>query len=83
MSKLHAEGQPPPDAMQASPPCAAHSKLANLPCKSVPKASLVEATIKCFSDYQKARSARTHVYVPWSVQNVPGAAGLLHGAAPH
>eukprot|EP00965_Chrysotila_dentata_P029847 992856-Pleurochrysis_carterae.AAC.1 len=30
MSKLHAEGQPPPDIMHASPPCAAHSKLANL-----------------------------------------------------
>eukprot|EP00965_Chrysotila_dentata_P034940 1162673-Pleurochrysis_carterae.AAC.1 len=69
--------------MHASPPCAARSKLANLPRKRVPEASLVEATIKRFSDYQKARSARTHVYVPWSVENVPGAAGLLNGAAPH
>eukprot|EP00965_Chrysotila_dentata_P091497 3021244-Pleurochrysis_carterae.AAC.1 len=60
MSKLHAEGQPPPDIMQASPPCVAHSKLANLPRKRVPEASLVEATMKRFSDYQKARSARTH-----------------------
>eukprot|EP00965_Chrysotila_dentata_P072777 2405362-Pleurochrysis_carterae.AAC.1 len=68
--------------MHASPPCAAHSKLANLTRKRVPEASLVEATIKRFSDYQKARSARTHVYVPWIVENVPGAAGLLHCAAP-
>eukprot|EP00965_Chrysotila_dentata_P172818 5702716-Pleurochrysis_carterae.AAC.1 len=71
MSKLHAEGQPRPDIMHASPPCAAHSKLANLLSKRVPKASL------------KARSARTHVYFPWSVENVTGAAGLLHGAALH
>eukprot|EP00965_Chrysotila_dentata_P039129 1301293-Pleurochrysis_carterae.AAC.1 len=49
----------------------------------VPEASLVEATVMRLSDYQKARSARTHVYVPWSVENVPGAAGLLHGTAPH
>eukprot|EP00965_Chrysotila_dentata_P094084 3109650-Pleurochrysis_carterae.AAC.1 len=69
--------------MHASPPCAAHSKLANLPRKRMPEASLVEATIKRFSDYQKTRSARTHVYVSWSVENVPGAAGLLRGAAPH
>eukprot|EP00965_Chrysotila_dentata_P126417 4178841-Pleurochrysis_carterae.AAC.1 len=69
MSKLHAEGQPPPDIMHASPPCAAYSKLANLPRKRLPEASLVEATIKRFSDYQKARSARTYVYVPWSVEN--------------
>eukprot|EP00965_Chrysotila_dentata_P009768 318507-Pleurochrysis_carterae.AAC.1 len=70
--------------MHASPPCAAHSTLTNLPRKRVPEASLVEATIKCFSDYQKARSARLiHVCVPWSVENVPGAAGLLHNAAPH
>eukprot|EP00965_Chrysotila_dentata_P038469 1278388-Pleurochrysis_carterae.AAC.1 len=69
MSKLHAEGQPPPDVMHASPPCAAHSKLTNLPRKMVPEASLVEATVKRLSDYQKARSARTHVYVPWSVEN--------------
>eukprot|EP00965_Chrysotila_dentata_P008502 276604-Pleurochrysis_carterae.AAC.1 len=70
--------------MHASPPCAAHSKLANLPRKRMPEASLIEATIKRFSDYQKARStARTHVYVPSNVENVPGAAGLLHGAAPH
>eukprot|EP00965_Chrysotila_dentata_P077607 2560852-Pleurochrysis_carterae.AAC.1 len=69
--------------MHASPPCAAHSKLANLPRKRVPEASLVEATIERFSDYQKARSARTHVCVHWSVENVPSAARLLHGAAPH
>eukprot|EP00965_Chrysotila_dentata_P094548 3125992-Pleurochrysis_carterae.AAC.1 len=31
MSKLHVEGHPPPVVMHASPPCAAHSKLANLP----------------------------------------------------
>eukprot|EP00965_Chrysotila_dentata_P015521 513426-Pleurochrysis_carterae.AAC.1 len=30
-----------------------------------------------------ARSARTRVYVPWSIENVPGATGLLHGAVPH
>eukprot|EP00965_Chrysotila_dentata_P213324 6187562-Pleurochrysis_carterae.AAC.2 len=83
MSKLHAEGQPPPDIMHASLPCAAHSKLANLPRMKAPEASLVEATIKRFSDYQKVRSARTHVYVPWSVENVSGAAALLRGAAPH
>eukprot|EP00965_Chrysotila_dentata_P161776 5343101-Pleurochrysis_carterae.AAC.1 len=84
MSKLNAEGQLPPDIMHASPPCAALSKLANLPRKRAPEASLVGATIKRFSDYQKARSARTHVYVPWSLENVPGAAaGLLHDAAPH
>eukprot|EP00965_Chrysotila_dentata_P126992 4200908-Pleurochrysis_carterae.AAC.1 len=84
MSKLHAEGQPPPDIMQASSPCAAHS-LASLPRIRAPEAigSLVEATIKRLSDYQKARCARTHVYIPWSVENVPGAAELLHGAAPH
>eukprot|EP00965_Chrysotila_dentata_P032259 1075472-Pleurochrysis_carterae.AAC.1 len=69
--------------MHASPPCAAHSKLANLPRREVPEAGLVEATIKRLADYQKACSARTHVYVPWSVGNVPGAAGLLRGSAPH
>eukprot|EP00965_Chrysotila_dentata_P044461 1478185-Pleurochrysis_carterae.AAC.1 len=60
MSKLHAEGKPPPDVMHASPPCADHSKLANLPRREVPEASLVEATIKRLADYQKARSAKTH-----------------------
>eukprot|EP00965_Chrysotila_dentata_P199386 6179351-Pleurochrysis_carterae.AAC.1 len=75
--------QPPPDIMHTSPPCAAHSKLANLPRMKAAEASLVEATIKRLSDYQKARSARTHVYVSWSVENVPGAAELLCGAAPH
>eukprot|EP00965_Chrysotila_dentata_P065758 2178803-Pleurochrysis_carterae.AAC.1 len=69
--------------MHASPPCAAHSKLANLPRREAPEASLVEATSKRLADYQKDRSGRTHVYVPWSVENVPGAAGLLPGAAPH
>eukprot|EP00965_Chrysotila_dentata_P153386 5070199-Pleurochrysis_carterae.AAC.3 len=48
-----------------------------------PEASLVEATIKRLSDYQKNRSAQTHVNVPWSVQIVPGAAELLRGAATH
>eukprot|EP00965_Chrysotila_dentata_P181947 6007980-Pleurochrysis_carterae.AAC.1 len=38
------------------------------------EASLVEATIKRFSDYQEVRSTWTHVYVPWSVVNVRGAA---------
>eukprot|EP00965_Chrysotila_dentata_P098110 3244369-Pleurochrysis_carterae.AAC.1 len=60
MSKLHAEGQPSPDVMHTSPPCAAHSKLANLPRKEVPETSLVEAAIQRLTDYQKARSARTH-----------------------
>eukprot|EP00965_Chrysotila_dentata_P153157 5061369-Pleurochrysis_carterae.AAC.1 len=60
MSKLHAEGRSPPDVMHASQPCAAHSKLANLPRKEVPEASLVKATIKRLADYQKTRSARTH-----------------------
>eukprot|EP00965_Chrysotila_dentata_P070835 2341384-Pleurochrysis_carterae.AAC.1 len=69
MSKLHAEGQPPPDVMHASPHCAAHSKMANLPRKEVPEASLVEATIKRLAGYQKARSTRIYVYVPWSVEN--------------
>eukprot|EP00965_Chrysotila_dentata_P127898 4229704-Pleurochrysis_carterae.AAC.1 len=60
MSKFHAEGQLPPDVMHASPPCTADSKLANLPRKGVPEASLVKVTIKRLADYQKARSARTH-----------------------
>eukprot|EP00965_Chrysotila_dentata_P056437 1872781-Pleurochrysis_carterae.AAC.1 len=38
MLKLHVEGQPPPDIMNASPPCDAHSKLANLPRKRAPEA---------------------------------------------
>eukprot|EP00965_Chrysotila_dentata_P165691 5470640-Pleurochrysis_carterae.AAC.1 len=46
MSKLHAEGQPLPDIMHASPPCAAHSKLASLPRRRVLEASLVEATMR-------------------------------------
>eukprot|EP00965_Chrysotila_dentata_P084251 2782299-Pleurochrysis_carterae.AAC.1 len=82
MSKLHAEGQPLPAIMHASPPSAAHSKLANLPRMRAPEDSLIEATIKRFSDYQKGRSAWIHVYVPWSVKNVLGAAELLRGAAP-
>eukprot|EP00965_Chrysotila_dentata_P227190 6195849-Pleurochrysis_carterae.AAC.1 len=69
--------------MLASPPCAAHSMLANLPRMRAPEAILVEATITRLSDYQKVRSAQTYVYVPWSVENVPGAVELLRGAAIH
>eukprot|EP00965_Chrysotila_dentata_P113113 3737029-Pleurochrysis_carterae.AAC.1 len=60
-SELHAQGQPPPNLVHASPLCVLHSKLAYLSRAKAPEASLVQTTIERLMAYQKARFARTQV----------------------
>jgi hypothetical protein len=82
----HAFGCPKPDVIHASPLCTPHTALQHLgPIKDASPVdkSQITTVMDHLIDYQSRRIALDGTYVPWSIENVPGARSQILERTPH
>ena len=80
----HIGGHPPPDIIHASPPCVLSTNLRGLSGQAVNRCDeMIVATVRFLQLYHATRKAgkcsgAPPTYVPWTVENVRGAAAALN-----
>jgi len=68
---------PCPDLIHASPPCGSHTTPRNIGRDRPAPPSLVRMVAGQLKEYQNQRLTLHAIYVPWSIENMPEAMGLL------